>query len=179
MSDYNQMQQIKRRFFAMRNGVVAEALRQGGVPNHIIFGLNLPQIKEIATEFEKSEELSRRLWADARTRESGMLAPYLWPFDSMDMTEALQWIATAPSYESIDILTLAVLRNQDYIPELFDRLVTFGDGKSQYSALRLYLATHHSDISQRAIALAREIVSGSQPHCRNIAFQILQELEPW
>ena len=43
------LQQIKSRFMAMRNGIVADALRKGGMPHKVIFGLNVPQLSEIAT----------------------------------------------------------------------------------------------------------------------------------
>ena len=37
--DFGDMQNVKRRMFALRNGVVAEALRRGGCPYRIVFGL--------------------------------------------------------------------------------------------------------------------------------------------
>ncbi len=64
------MQQIKRRFFAMRNGVVADMLRRAGSPFHIIFGLNLPQIVEIASEIPETqrEAMADALWQNRSTR---------------------------------------------------------------------------------------------------------------
>ena len=50
---YGPMQTVKRRFFAMRNGVIADVLRKGGSPFRTIFGLNLPQIAEIAADTGK------------------------------------------------------------------------------------------------------------------------------
>ena len=47
---YNQMQIIKRRFFAMRNGIIADTLRKAGLDYRMIFGLNLPQITDIAAD---------------------------------------------------------------------------------------------------------------------------------
>ena len=35
----NEMQIVKRHFFAMRNGIIADTLRRAGSPYHIIFGL--------------------------------------------------------------------------------------------------------------------------------------------
>ena len=55
MSDFNPLQNIKRRFFALRNGVIADTLRRAGSPFKIIFGLNLPQLAEIAAELGYSE----------------------------------------------------------------------------------------------------------------------------
>ena len=50
MSEFNQIQLIKRRFFAMRNGIVADTIRKAGFDYRMIFGLNLPQLKDIAAE---------------------------------------------------------------------------------------------------------------------------------
>lgn len=36
MDEFNPMQRLKRRFFAMRNGALADQLRKGGVPHKII-----------------------------------------------------------------------------------------------------------------------------------------------
>ncbi len=79
MPEYNRMQIIKRRFFAMRNGIIADTLRKAGLEYKIIFGLNLPQITEIAAEQPHEADLAEELWADRRTRESLMLAPMLYP----------------------------------------------------------------------------------------------------
>ena len=39
---FNLMQSVKRRFYAMRNGMLAAQMRQGGVDYRINFGLNIP-----------------------------------------------------------------------------------------------------------------------------------------
>lgn len=62
MSDFSRLQHVKRRFFAMRNGVIADTYRRAGSPFRIIFGLNLPQITEIAAEFAPDSELAAELW---------------------------------------------------------------------------------------------------------------------
>lgn len=64
MTEFSKMQRLKRRFFAMRNGITADALRRVGQPFRVIFGLNMPQLREIAGEFGPDEELARELWAN-------------------------------------------------------------------------------------------------------------------
>lgn len=83
MTEFNRFQLIKRRFFAMRNGVIADVIRKSGAPYPLVFGLNLPQIKEIASELPRETELADQLWADRRTRESLMLAPMVHPLEEM------------------------------------------------------------------------------------------------
>ena len=89
MSEFNQMQEIKRRFFAMRNGIVAETIRRGGLQYKMVFGLNLPQIAEIAEGLPHTQELAEQLWADSRTRESMMIAPMLYPRERLTRERAI------------------------------------------------------------------------------------------
>ncbi|MBD5204587.1 MAG: hypothetical protein HDS82_06965 [Bacteroidales bacterium] len=108
------MQEIKHRFFAMRNGIVADALRKGGLPHSVIFGLQLPQLSEIARSLEKDAELSRTLWADSGVRESRLLACYLMPVDTLSAEEAQRMGESVATREESDILAFRLLR---YHPE--------------------------------------------------------------
>ena len=84
MERFNDMQQIKRHFFAMRNGIVADVLRKAGSPFRIIFGLTLPQITDVANATGKNAELARRLWDNKTTRCSMLLAPMIMPEDAIE-----------------------------------------------------------------------------------------------
>lgn len=68
MAEFNQIQEIKRRFFAMRNGIVADTMRKGGLGYKMVFGLNLPQIVEIAADITPSRELAEQLGRRTHTR---------------------------------------------------------------------------------------------------------------
>ena len=72
------MQTVKREFFAMRNGIIADTYRKAGTVFKIVFGLNLPQLVEIAGRTPHSRELAEALWANTTTRESMLLARCLW-----------------------------------------------------------------------------------------------------
>lgn len=62
MAEFNPMQQIKHQFYAMRNGAIADNMRRQGAPYRIIFGVNLPQLNEIARNTAKSAEMAEALW---------------------------------------------------------------------------------------------------------------------
>ena len=89
MSEFNKMQTVKRRMFAMRNGIIADSLRKAGSPFRMIFGLNLPQLDEIAADTGKDEELALMLFADRNNRESSLLAPMIMPEQCMTPELAL------------------------------------------------------------------------------------------
>ena len=48
------VQQTRKEFYALRNGLIADTLRKGGLEQKYIFGLQLPQIKGIAERFRKA-----------------------------------------------------------------------------------------------------------------------------
>lgn len=131
------MQTIKRRMYAMRNGVVADTLRKAGSPFPVIFGLNLPQIVEIASETGKDREMSMRLWTNTTTRESMLLAPMLMPVEEFTIGEAFEWCAQIPAFEVADILCHRLLRHEPYALELVQQLIASESEMMHYTGLRL------------------------------------------
>lgn len=144
------MQLLKRRMFAMRNGVVADALRRGGSKFPIIFGVNLPQLVEIARDFGCNKEFAERVWANSTTRESMLIAPMLMPGHEMTRPMAERWIAESPEPEVIDVLCLKLLRRMPYALELAKDLIA--GGEYRYAGLRLMcnLAPQHTEEAVKA-----------------------------
>ena len=174
---YNEMQLVKRRFFAMRNGVVADALRKGGSPYQIIFGVNLPQLREIAADFAPAPALAQRLWADTRTRESQLLAPWLIPGRKLNPEDAVAWLKSAVSAEAVDILCIACLRNFAEASQVATTLADTCDTLGMYAALRLLF----NNLSPDNYALGRELISrvgaDSPMMLRGIARQLADEID--
>lgn len=131
------MQKVKRRFFAMRNGVIADTLRRGGHPCRMIFGLNLPQISEIAAETGFSKALALELWADRRTRESLLLAPMVYPAGEMAPETAREWMQSVPAAEVADVLCHRLLRRLPFAFGLAVEEAGDADPMARYTALRL------------------------------------------
>ena len=119
---YSPMQTVKRGFFAMRNGVIADTLRKGGSPFRIIFGLNLPQIVDIAAQTGTNPSLAEDLWHNTTTRESMLLAPMLVAPDAFSKADALRWIADIPTAEVADVLCHRLLRHLPFAWELAEEL---------------------------------------------------------
>ena len=102
MTTFNEMQTVKRHFFALRNGIVADTYRKAGSNFRIIFGLNLPQIVEIAKQTPRSTALADALWHNTTTRESMLLAPMIYPREEFTQELARQW---AVSYTHLTLPT--------------------------------------------------------------------------
>lgn len=137
MAEYNRIQIIKRRFFAMRNGIIADTLRKAGLDYRMIFGLNLPQVVEIADEQPHEASLAEEMWADRRTRESMLLAPMLYPRGEMSGDTARRWLAEAPTVEVADVLCLKLLRYVDGAFGMAVDAMTADRDMTRYTALRL------------------------------------------
>ncbi len=134
---FNKMQNVKRRFFALRNGDIADVYRRAGSPYRIIFGLQLPQIVEVADAVGADSELAGRLWANDTTRESRLLAPMVVDRSSFDIAHARAWIESLKGVEECDVLCHRLLRKLDYARVLVGEYAEVGDDMRRYAALRL------------------------------------------
>ncbi len=117
------LQPIKHEFMAYRNGIVADTLRKAGYPQSVIFGLNLPQLTEIARRVKERaapDELSataRELWSDKNVRESRLLAAYL--LDPAMPLYAIETIcADVQTPEEADILVFRWLRHSPHAADI-------------------------------------------------------------
>lgn len=131
---------IKQQFFAYRNGMLADTLRKAGDPHKMIFGLNLPQIIQIAAEIGKDKALATALWIDEPgCRESRLLAPMLMPVQEFTMDEAIiEWCKCVECVEVADVLCHRLLRNTDYAYQLAQHLCfDSNEAMAHYVALRL------------------------------------------
>lgn len=152
LPEFNAMQKVKRRFFAMRNGDLAQQMRERGASYRINFGLNLPQVSEIARDFlsggvenrrfEPGFDMAgfaRRLRDNVSTRESMLIAPMLFPVEELTMDEAVGWVRNVASPEVADVLCLKLLRNWCGAEKLARGLLSDEIPLSRYCALRLVL----------------------------------------
>lgn len=160
----------------MRNGVIADTMRRSGAPYRMIFGLNLPQIKEIAADFAPNPELARQLRDDRATRESQMLAPMLLTADNLSADEATEWLLSAPSSEAIDILCHALLRHHPAAGEIVDRALADDSDTARYGAVRLmWNIFRNSPAHYRA--LAEKELAANRPATAILAQNLLDEID--
>lgn len=186
------MQIIKRRFFAMRNGIIADTLRKAGLDYRMIFGLNLPQIAEIAAEQPKDTEFAEELWTDRRTRESLLLAPMLYPADGMDADTAARWMNEVPNTEVADVLCLKLLRHTPGALDTAISAMTSDAPMVRYTALRLMLNLLNLSATPAGreaglpdpVGLANMLspfaeaeIAAAEPVTRGVAAQLLDETD--
>lgn len=170
------MQEVKRRLFAMRNGAVAEAMRKQGAPYRIIFGLNLPQISEIARDFGPDTELALRLRDNVSTRESMLLAPMLFPVGELSYGVALEWLEKSPTTEVIDVACLKLIKRMPQAEALVEELSRRSEALSRYAALRLGANLLPAGMD-RLEAVARREIERRDPVTLGAATLILDDIE--
>lgn len=116
------VKEIKHQFMVFRNGIVADTLRQAGMPYNIIFGLQLPQLSQIARSLTPSLQLAEELWADRKVRESRLLACYLFPKEEVTEELALRLAADTQTTEEADILCFRLLRYLPFAESLVEKI---------------------------------------------------------
>lgn len=147
-TEFNDMQKVKHAFFTMRNGALADNMRRQGANYRIIFGLNLPQLIEIAKITPQNAILAQSLWENKTTRESMLLAPMIYPIKDFSIEIARKWIDEIQSAEIADILCHRLLRHTDFADILADEIISSEDDIKRYTALRLKFNRLPNNISQ-------------------------------
>ena len=132
-----ELKDIKQQFFTYRNGMLADRLREAGDCHKVIFGLNLPQIVDIARMAGCNKALAEELWANATTRESRLMAPMIYPREEFLATKAHEWIEGVECVEVADILCHRLLRYLDYAWQLCEKYANYDSDLLRYTALRL------------------------------------------
>ncbi|MDE6715094.1 MAG: hypothetical protein K2J74_01275 [Muribaculaceae bacterium] len=135
------IQDIKQNLYAYRNGVVADSLRKSGDPHHIIFGLLLPQLSEIALLIGKDKAIATELWSQRTSRECRLLAPMVYPPEDLSPSLGKEMIAEALNKEEIDILCFKLLSRTPCAQELANEMIQCSSGNDNfaYAAPRLIL----------------------------------------
>ena len=89
------LRNIRKRLRLAMNGVISTSMRQKGMNYKLIFGVPIPEIKQIAKEYELEAGLAQALWEED-VREMKILATLLYPAKQLSFSEALQWAREIP-----------------------------------------------------------------------------------
>ena len=168
--------ELKQRVYVMRNGVTADSLRSAGCPYRLIFGLNLPQLTEIAAEYGPDPEMARELRLHSDLRENVLLAPMLFPPEALTFDEALDWVNECRWAEDADILCFKLLRRVPFAAELADALCASDRPLDRYTGLRLHLGILPQAAPEALAAADAELARPDSPN-RSLAALLRGEAE--
>lgn len=99
------------------NGVVSTSMREKGINYKLNFGVSLPKIKEIATQYKQDPALAETLWKED-VRELKILATLLQPIDLFTQEQAEHWASTVTQQEIAELYTVNLLQKLPYAEEL-------------------------------------------------------------
>lgn len=159
----------------MRNGITADALRAAGCPYRLVFGLNLPQLSEIASRHGYDREMALELRRHSDLRENWLLASMLFPPEELTLEDARAWVAEVRWAEDADILTFKLLRHCPFAMDLADELVCCDDRLARYTGLSLWLKIMSGDPERARAAAQREL--GRENPITALASRIIDEAE--
>ncbi len=99
---------IKKDLRAAMNGILSAKMREAGAPYKLIFGVELPRLMSIASEYPKDCALAQALWNE-NIRESKLLACMLMPEDTFSPELADIWASEIPTAEVAQVLAMYTL----------------------------------------------------------------------
>ena len=172
-------QDIRKEFFAYRNGIVAEQLRAAGDPHQVIMGCQLADVISIASRYEKRASLAQALWNDEKHRECRMAATMLYPVKEFKMDVAMQWCQSVESVEIADVLCHRLLRHLHYAVELWEHLLASNETLVRYTGWRLLLNLLLMNRIEKTTELRSSVeqeLAAAQPPLRQVLQSILDEL---
>ena len=140
------LKEMRKEFFAFRNGIVADKLRKAGDPHGMIMGCLLVDISSIAARFsndindkQQLAAIASELWSDTNSRECRLAAPMLYPTELMTLELAQQWCQTVETVEVADNLCHKLLRHLNDANNLFRKLISEEKSLIKYTGYRLLL----------------------------------------
>ena len=172
-------QDIRKEFFAYRNGIIAEQLRAAGDPHTMIMGCQLTDVIAIAEHYEKSAELAQALWNDVNHRECRMAATMLYPTENFDIETAVAWCQSVESVEIADVLCHRLLRHLPYALELWKQLLACDKKLVRYTAWRLLLnliIMNRIEKTDELRSIVEKELETAQPPLRQVLESIAEEL---
>lgn len=130
------VQAIKAELRLYMNGVMAQSLRERGLKYRLIFGVELPRLKEIAAGYPKSHDLAQSLWKED-IRECRILAGYLQPVETFYPEIADIWLEQMHDTELVDYTCMNLFRHLPYASEKAFQWMAAEPVLTQYCGFRL------------------------------------------
>lgn len=127
---------IKSELRLYMNGPLAQSLRERGLKYHLIFGVELPRLKEIAAHYTPDHNLAQALWKED-IRECRILAGYLQPADTFLPEIADIWLEAMHDTEIIDFTCMNLFRRLPYAKDKAFQWMASEAVLTQYTGFRL------------------------------------------
>ena len=181
------LRDIRKEFFAFRNGIIADKLRKAGDPHTMIMGCLLVDITAIAQRTRESIDdetklaaIAQELWNDTNSRECRLAAPMLYPAQLMTLALAKEWCNTIETVEIADNLCHKLLRHIKDAEDLMSQLITQENPLVKYTGYRLMLnllLLGKIQFKDRLKTVVENEAEQAQQPLKSLLKDILEELE--
>lgn len=146
-----QLKEIKTQLRLSMNGSASASMRERGLKYKLNFGVELPRIKQIASQFEKNHDLAQALWKED-IRECKILAGLLQPIDTFFPEIMDIWIEKMPSVEIAEMTCMHLFQYLPYAPQKSLQLIA---NEGEYQQICGYLTIARllmkkNDMTERA-----------------------------
>ena len=173
---------IKNDFRLGMNGIISTSMRNKGMDYKIIFGLSLPQLRNLSEKYSPNQEVATRLWNE-NIRESKLLASMIYPSSEMSIDIAKTWIDEIKYSEVADIASMFLFSKLPYAEQLCLEYIDSENENHIYFAFRLFirLLINKSEISKESIqtlkAKALEYSKSENIAVASIANDVIDRLD--
>jgi len=111
----DQIQSIKTQLRLSMNGVVSQSMHEKGMNYKVNFGVEIPRLKSIASQYDQNHGLAQTLWKE-NIRESKILAGMLQPIDSFLPEIADVWVEDIQYLEIAELTCMNLFQYLPYAP---------------------------------------------------------------
>ena len=146
------LKQIKQSFRLLMNGVASRSMREKGADYKINWGVSLPDLQRMASEYDKDYDLAIALWKED-IRECKILATLLMPADQMPIEVVDIWMEQTNSQEMVEMAAFNLFQHLEYAPVLAYQWMAASDELRQMAGF---------------LVLARLFSQGQEPDERGI-----------
>lgn len=133
-----QIKEIKTQFRLAMNGVASSQMREQGLVYKLNFGIEIPRLRSIATEFAPNHDLAQALWKE-NIRESKIVAGMLMPVDCFFPEVADIWVEQIPTQEIAELTVMNLFMRLPYASSAAFRWVA--DSREIFQICGLLLLT--------------------------------------
>lgn len=116
MNTAEEIRKIKQELRLSMNGVASAFMRENGLSYKLNFGVEIPRLQGIASEFEPNHELAQTLWKE-NIRECKILAGMLQPIETFYPEIAEIWIENMPTPEIAQLTVMNLFQKLPYASE--------------------------------------------------------------
>jgi len=112
-----QIEDIKQKIYLAMNGIVSEKMTQYGFFYKQNFGVSIPQLRNIAAQYNKNQDLAKRLWL-LNIRETMIIATMIADESKLSAEDLRHWLSECSNMELIEQICMNLLASSSFSNQL-------------------------------------------------------------